>query len=89
MKKPNFFILDCSNVGNCCDKKEYDEASVREKTSILIHNLFCKKCRDYSAKNSKLTQLIKKAKIKAYTPEEKQSIKERLNMELSKQKHEE
>ncbi len=85
MQKPKFFILNCSDAANCCDKKEYNEASIREKTSIIIHNLFCKKCRDYSAKNSKLTQLIKKARIKACTSEEKRDIKEKLKQEISKQ----
>ncbi len=85
MQKPKFFILDCSGAANCCDKKEYNEASLREKTSMIIHNLFCKRCREYSTKNSKLTELIKKARIKGCTSEEKRNIKERLKKEISKQ----
>lgn len=31
MKKNNLLFIDCSEAGHCCDKKQYDEASLSEK----------------------------------------------------------
>lgn len=85
MLKKKFFFIDCSRAENCCDKSQYKEAGVREKASMLLHLMLCRPCRNYSSKNGKLTELLKKSGIKNCTKEEKKSFKEKLQKAMAKQ----
>lgn len=87
MPKRKFFIFDCSKAVNCCDKSQYNEAGTREKISMLMHLLLCKPCRKYTARNTKLTQLIKKSDLKTCTEEEKKAWKKKLEKEIANKKH--
>lgn len=84
MKNRKIFFIKCSESSECCDKAQYDEASVFEKIKIQLHNFFCKPCSDYTAKNVKLTKIIKKADIKTCTEAEKQSWREKIISETAK-----
>lgn len=69
--KQKFSIfISCDEAQHCCDKSQYDEASLLEKIKLNIHVLFCKVCRKYSANNGKLTKLIKKEKIESFDNKE-------------------
>ncbi|PKD16477.1 glycine dehydrogenase [Salegentibacter salinarum] len=84
MPKRKFFIFDCSKAENCCDKSQYNEAGTREKISMLFHLLFCGPCRKYTSRNTKLTRLIKKSKLKTCSEEEKKAWKNRIEKEIAK-----
>ena len=84
MPKRKFFIFDCSKAENCCDKSQYDEAGTREKLSMLMHLLLCKPCRKYTSKNTKLTHLIRKSKLKTCSEEEKKAWKNSIEKEMAK-----
>lgn len=63
-------FISCDEAQHCCDKSQYDEASLLEKIKLNIHVLFCKVCRKYSLNNGKLTKLIKKEKIESFDSKE-------------------
>jgi hypothetical protein len=84
MKKNNLLFIDCSEAGHCCDKKQYDEASLSEKIKMLLHMAFCKPCRKYASKNTKLTKLIEKSNLSSCPEEEKKNWKETIEKEISK-----
>jgi hypothetical protein len=83
MKNRKYLFIDCSESSRCCDKAQYNEASMFEKIKIHIHNFFCNLCRDYSSKNVMLTKTIKKADLKTCSEAEKKSWKEKINQETT------
>lgn len=87
MQKKNFFLIDCSEAADCCDKAQYKEAGAVERIKMLIHLLYCSRCRDYTIKNTRLTKLLKKARLKTCTAEEKQQWKEKIDGEMTKTQH--
>jgi hypothetical protein len=84
MNKKKSLLPDCAEAGYCCDKKQYNEASSLEKIKMLIHMAFCKPCRDYASKNTKLTKLIEKSNLKPCPEEEKKIWKETIEKQISK-----
>lgn len=83
MSKKSTLLIDCSEAAHCCDKKQYKEASVTEKLKMLLHLIYCKKCRNYSSHNNKLTELINQADIKTCTEEEKKMWKKEIEKEIT------
>jgi len=83
MSKKKSLFVDCSEAANCCDKAQYKEASFFEKLKIRLHFALCGPCKDYSTKNTKLTNLIKKSKIKTCTEEEKRQWKNKIDKEIT------
>ena len=84
MPKTKFFIFDCSKAEGCCDKSQYNESSIREKMCMLLHLIFCKTCRNYTSKNTKLTRLIKKSNLKTCSEEEKKAWRNKIEKEMAK-----
>lgn len=84
MNKKKSILTGCSVAGYCCDKKQYNEASLSEKIKMLLHLAFCKPCRKYASNNSKLTKLIEKSNLKSCPEDEKKVWKESIKKELSK-----
>jgi hypothetical protein len=76
-------MFNCEEVGHVCDKAQYNEASVWEKTLLKVHTLFCKLCRKHTKRNSKLTKIIKRSEIQTLSTEQKQFLKERLRQEIT------
>lgn len=74
----------CKNANHICDKSQYKEASFWEKLKLNLHLLYCKACRKYTAKNQKLTHLLKDSKIKTVPRIDKDRLKEQLRKELDK-----
>lgn len=84
MDKKKTLLIDCSEAAQCCDKNQYDEASGAEKLKMLLHLIYCKKCRKYSSHNSKLTELINKSNLHTCTESEKKYLKEKIEKELTR-----
>ncbi|MCM4170482.1 hypothetical protein DHD32_03235 [Arenibacter sp. TNZ] len=68
----------CKDVEVICTKVQYREASFLEKIKIRLHLLFCKTCKTFSSKNTKLTTLCSQASLKTLPIEEKEKMKENL-----------
>lgn len=83
MNNKKTLFIDCSEAAYCCDKKQYNEASLPEKLKMLLHLVFCKKCRKYSSHNNRLTELMEKSNIKTCTEDEKKVWKEGIKKELT------
>jgi hypothetical protein len=77
-------FVKCEEANHSCDKNQYKEASFMELVKLNIHLLYCRVCREYSARNNKLTALFKKSKIKTMPMDTKAAIKERLRQEMTK-----
>jgi len=84
-KKYNIFI-SCDEANHCCDKTQYNEASLLEKIKLNIHLLYCKACRKYTKNNTKLTKLINQKEVHSMKSNEKQSLEVLFQKELSKNK---
>jgi len=73
--------LECHEANHICDKNQYREASFWEKVRLNIHLIYCRACRKYTARNTKLTKAIKNPKVQVAN---KEALKQRLQQELSK-----
>jgi DNA-binding GntR family transcriptional regulator len=76
-------MIKCDEAANVCDKAQYKEASAWEKLTMKFHHLMCRICRQHSLQNTKLTQLLKKSKVRTLNKAQKEAIKERLRKEMS------
>lgn len=54
------FLIPCDEANHVCDKNQYKEASLWELIKLNIHLIYCKACRQYTIKNTKLTKEIKR-----------------------------
>ncbi|SEM00526.1 hypothetical protein SAMN04487910_3882 [Aquimarina amphilecti] len=86
MSKENKIFVSCENANHICDKNQYKEASFWEKVKLNIHLIYCKACRKYSAKNTKLTNLFKDPKVISINQSAKDVMKEQLKKKMSEQK---
>jgi len=84
-KKYNIFI-SCDEANHCCDKTQYNEASLLEKIKLNIHLLYCKACRKYTKNNTKLSKLIQQKDVHAMKTNEKESLEALFQKELSNNK---
>ncbi|MFI8379274.1 hypothetical protein [Leeuwenhoekiella sp. NPDC079379] len=55
---------------------------------MILHNMICKQCSEYSERNVKLTKLINDPKCLKMPEECKERIKEQLELELAKKQQE-
>jgi hypothetical protein len=85
-KKNKFSFMDCSKAAICCDKAQYEEANFFEKIKLGFHLLLCKTCRKFSARNSRLTGLMKDSKLETCTEDQKRQWKESIKKEYSGQR---
>lgn len=82
-RKSKLFFIDCSQAAECCNKSQYKEAKPLEKMKLLIHLTFCRACRQFSSKNSKLTEAIKKSKLHTCPEEQKKAWREQIKKEYA------
>ena len=75
--------MKCDEANMNCDKSQYADASLWEKIKLNIHLIYCRACRKYSSKNSKLTKLLKSKDIKIMEPASKSNLKDAFENELS------
>jgi hypothetical protein len=76
--------LECSEANHICDKSQYKEATFWEKVRLNIHLIYCKFCRKYTARNTKLTKAINNPQVHTVSEEDRNALKEKLQRELSK-----
>jgi hypothetical protein len=76
--------MKCQEANHVCDKSQYNEAILWEKIRLSFHLLYCRACRKYSSRNKLLTKTIKDSDIKSISQEDKNTLKERMQQELSK-----
>ena len=77
-------FIKCEEANHTCDKTQYKEASFWEKIKLNIHLIYCAACRKYTARNTKLTQVVDKSKPKTLGTEQKAKMEEALQREISK-----
>ncbi len=65
-----------------CDKKQYGEASLVERLSLMFHVFLCKTCLKHTKRNSHLTTLCEKANLHVLSEKEKEIMKEELQNEI-------
>jgi len=85
MEKKYDIFLSCDDAQHCCDKTQYNEASLLEKIKLNIHLIYCKACRTYTKKNTKLTKVLNRSTSQTMENSEKQSLEELFKKELSNQ----
>ena len=77
-------FIKCEEANHNCDKTQYKEASFWEKIKLNFHLIYCSACRKYTARNTKLTQVIDKSKLETLGTEQKEKMEEALLREISK-----
>ncbi len=82
MSNKKGIIVSCSEANHFCDKNQYKEASFWEKVKLNIHLIYCRACRKYTAKNMKLTKLVKSPKVISINRSDKEAMKERLKQRM-------
>tara|TARA_R110002074_G_scaffold188878_1_gene354627 strand:- start:158 stop:424 length:267 start_codon:yes stop_codon:yes gene_type:complete len=75
MSKKLNMIIRCEDANHVCDKSQYKESSFLEKFKLNIHLLYCKACRKYSKKNSKLSSVISNSMVTCMSKENKECLK--------------
>ncbi len=73
---------ECHEANHICDKNQYNEATFWEKVRLNIHLIYCRACRQYSRRNSKLTKVINKPTVETVSMSEKEALKQRLQDQL-------
>lgn len=71
-------MISCKEAAHICTKKQYEEATWKERIQLFLHLVVCKTCTAFSRKNAQLTSLCKKAHLQRLSDEEKQQMKIRL-----------
>ena len=74
---------ECHEANHICDKSQYKEATLLEKIKLNIHLIYCRACRKYSARNGKLTKMIKNPSVKTVSAGDKELMKQRLRDQLN------
>lgn len=76
--------VKCQEANHICDKSQYKEATFWEKVKLNIHLLYCRACRNYTARNAKLTKVINNPEVSSMPENDKSELKKQLMEELSK-----
>jgi len=84
MEKEYDTFIPCEEAQHTCDKSQYGEASLFEKIRLNIHLIYCKACRNYTAKNIKLTKLVTDKKVQIMNTNEREDLEALFKKELSK-----
>lgn len=77
-------IFKCNEASHICDKSQYKESSFIERLLMRMHQWMCKVCREHSAENTKLTEIIQKADLKTMPAERKDELRQVIQQEISK-----
>ncbi|WP_452221659.1 hypothetical protein [Lacinutrix salivirga] len=78
------FFYSCEEANHVCDKNQYKEATLLEKIKLNFHVIGCAVCRKYSAKNGKLSKLLRKNKVAPLETSTKEKMKLNFEKELEK-----
>ncbi len=69
-------MISCEKAVCICNKTQYKEASVWDILKLRFHIFICKACSKHSHQNNTLTSLCEKAKLVAFSEEEKKKLRE-------------
>lgn len=81
-KERKKLFIACDEAQHCCDKAQYNEASLVEKIKLSLHLLFCRTCQKYTSTNNKLTQLMKKEKVQSFDNNEKNELEKLFQQQI-------
>ncbi len=76
-------FIKCEEANHTCDKSQYKEATLWEKVKLNLHLIICAACRKYSARNAKLSKIIKESKTQSLSKNQKDLLKEQLRQKMS------
>ena len=76
-------MISCDEANHNCDKSQYKEASIWEKLRLNIHLVYCRACRKYSMRNTRLSKLLKDDQVECLNDNEKASLKRVFDKELA------
>jgi hypothetical protein len=71
-------MITCEEAAHICTRKQYSEASWKERLQLFLHILICKTCATFSRKNAQLTKLCNKAQLQSLSEKEKEHIKKKI-----------
>lgn len=74
---------ECHEANHICDKNQYKEATFLEKVRLNIHLIYCRACRKYSMRNSKLTKAVNNPTVQTVSTSKKEAMKQRLQEQLN------
>jgi len=74
---------ECHEANHICDKNQYNEASFLEKIKLSFHLIYCRACRNYSARNGKLTKAMNNPSVETVSMSDKELLKQRLQEQLN------
>lgn len=74
--------ISCEEAAQICDKSQYKEASFWDIVKLRFHVWYCKTCKKYTRKNSKLTTLCNQSKLSMLSDEEKKCMKRDLEKRI-------
>ncbi len=77
-------FLKCEEANHICDKNQYKEAGFWEFIKLNFHLIYCRVCRKYTARNTRLTRLFRKSRVRTMPLDSKAALKERLLQEMTK-----
>tara|TARA_R110000868_G_scaffold86347_8_gene242241 strand:- start:46078 stop:46305 length:228 start_codon:yes stop_codon:yes gene_type:complete len=75
-------MMSCEEAAIICNKAQYKEATFGEKLKLKLHVLFCETCSKFTRKNTELTELCQKAKLKSLTQKDKSQMQKELESEF-------
>ena len=76
------FIISKEEAFHICDKSQYYESTMWEKTKLKLRYIWCPNTRHYVNRNKKLTKAIQSSNLVCLEHSERQLIEERLNEQL-------
>jgi len=71
--------ISCGQAADICTRTQYRESNVWERLKLRLHLARCRKCKGFSSKNAKLTDLCHKAGLCCLSEKDKQGMKRRLD----------
>ncbi|MDC6385959.1 hypothetical protein D2V93_10470 [Flagellimonas taeanensis] len=74
--------ISCEEASHICNKSQYKEASFWDIVKLRFHLWYCKTCKTYSKKNSKLTSLCDRAGLSTLSEHDKECMKRDLEKRL-------
>ena len=75
-------MITCEEAAHICNRKQYKEASWKERVQLFLHILICKTCASFSKKNTQLTSLCDEANLQSLSSRDKENMKKKLQEEI-------
>lgn len=75
-------MITCEEAAHICNRKQYKEASWKQRIQLYLHILICKTCATFSKKNTQLTDLCDKAKLHSLSSRDKEQMKRQIQEQI-------